>query len=107
MKKFILFALTTMVVFISACDDATKERLETEADKRTSSAIESVQNQWDNTRQQVTEMADDKVAELHAAQPLAEAKEKMNQLGEMKLSDFISGDNETKESEETRGSENN
>ncbi|MEJ5066244.1 hypothetical protein WH279_22595 [Erwinia sp. MYb375] len=89
MNKFGILALTAMITLISACDDATKENIKEEADKRTSSLVESAQTQWDETRKQATDLADAKVAELNAAQPLEEAKKKMNELGEMKLSDFI------------------
>ena len=99
MNKFGILALTAMVTLISACDDATKENIKEEADKRTSSLVESAQTQWDETRKQATDLADAKVAELNAVQPLEDAKKKMNELGEMKLSDFISGGGEEQEGE--------
>ncbi|WP_455818769.1 hypothetical protein [Pseudomonas cerasi] len=106
MNKFGILALTAMITLITACDDATKENIKEEADKRTSSLVESAQTQWDETRKQATDLADAKVAELNAAQPLAEAKKKMNELGEMKLSDFISGGEEEKEGEEAESEKN-
>lgn len=107
MNKFSILALTAMMTLITACDDATKENIKEEADKRTNSLVESAQTQWDETRKQATDLADAKVAELNAAQPLEDARKKMDELGEMKLSDLISGGREEKEGEEGEEAENN
>lgn len=107
MNKFSILALTAMMTLITACDDATKENIKEEADKRTNSLVESAQTQWDETRKQATDLADAKVAELNAAQPLEDARKKMDELGEMKLSDLISGSGEEKEGEEGEEAENN
>lgn len=107
MNKFSILALTAMMTLITACDDATKEDIKEEADKRTNSLVESAQTQWDETRKQATDLADAKVAELNAAQPLEDARKKMDELGEMKLSDLISGGGEEKEGEEGEEAENN
>lgn len=103
MNKFGILALTAMITLITACDEATKENIKEEADKRATSMVESAQTQWDETRKQATDLADAKIAELNVTQPLEDAKKKMNELGETKLSDLISGGEEEKEGEERDG----
>ncbi|MCP2231566.1 MULTISPECIES: hypothetical protein [Erwinia] len=107
MKKLGILVITAMVTMIAACDDATKEKIK-EADKSATSLVESAQSQWDETRKQATDLADQKMAELNAAQPLDEAKKKISELGEMKLSDLISGgdDEQGKEAEEAESESN-